>query len=976
MLHSARDRILFAHLRRPMVEQRPPSDGEGLVRRQRKRPEQPAVYDAVVDIGPSAQARIRETVAGVRRGDPAVLRSLHTARFGTTPSDLEPGCKGYLTPDRLSWFGLWPEAVPRTGPLRGPEALDVAVTEFCSPLATVVGSDLHDVSLIFPGTKIPWDTGIPDGASPNAAVGLGFSVRGGLPTATTILQRLPVNLGGELGITQEVVLINDQGGVQEADPLLVSLFLDFVVPQRAVALEYGFFGAREESIDPTQVELLAFGDDGRLIVNSTGTDLHGPEPIPALTVFNVIGVRDQGGAISTVELRFNLAVDPRTQPRPGFHPHLVRRIWHEALAPAAVTQGTVAMEVYPNPPKPGEHRIAPAPLSDKEKAPATVSLPFRCNRAVVLMRGFKVEYLDEEPHPINVIEAGIAAPAVFEVERRGSITFSATGLLTPAPQDVPGVVVKGEPPPFRVFVNFTVLAWDSDQMELIPRAAEARDPVPRGQNAPSALRMTAPDPCPLQPGSDPSTRCGALFGGVQKFRYRLDPSPYGPFSQNVDKIGWAAGQMGGGPCELGETSSTAWLLGMVAPVRFSAPDLARAQGSINWDFCTLLGGGDGLYLRDVKGVLLAGRGVSLNTDSVGFGVALPKVGPRRQPTDFIATFDGQLAWPVEGDMAVTGLGLAYCEANGPLRELEFEVSAKEYDGHFLSWQLGGGVLTLPPISNEDPERLLFAVPTVTAVRRKHVVADTHLMVQDLLFDNAVVGLVAQVPTQLGVLRNEGNIPINVADATPGGPHMDEYAVWLHYRSDVFSAYQASSHQPIRLDPGESLVLTGWFVPQAAAPPDQEARTAWVEFLTSSSQSPRARVMIRGHTADNQATGVLVPEQVNFGEVEVTPAGAGLPVAALRNIVIESAGQTPLFMSFALENETLGFRIRGWDGGDAQVQVNGVQGWQLNPGHAMLVHMEFVPNREGPVHTRLMVTSNDSDPTHHPLTARLNGAGRA
>lgn len=46
----------------------------------------------------------------------------------------------------------------------------------------------------------------------------------------------------------------------------------------------------------------------------------------------------------------------------------------------------------------------------------------------------------------------------------------------------------------------------------------------------------------------------------------------------------------------------------------------------------------------------------------------------------------------------------------------------------------------------------------------------------------------------------------------------------------------------------------------------------------------------------------------------------------------------------------------------------------NPGHAMIIHLAFVPVHEGQVETRLLVDTNDADPNNRHLAATLFGEG--
>jgi hypothetical protein len=104
----------------------------------------------------------------------------------------------------------------------------------------------------------------------------------------------------------------------------------------------------------------------------------------ANTVFNLVGVRHQGGAITSVELRFH---DPENH---ILEPQIVFRIWHEPLPLSAVKQGTLATEggrgAFAPPSDRPVIRLPPPPVPF---GPDEIRLPFRCNRAVVMLRGFK-----------------------------------------------------------------------------------------------------------------------------------------------------------------------------------------------------------------------------------------------------------------------------------------------------------------------------------------------------------------------------------------------------------------------------------------------------------------------------------------------------------------------------------------------------------------------------------------------------------
>ena len=64
-----------------------------------------------------------------------------------------------------------------------------------------------------------------------------------------------------------------------------------------------------------------------------------------------------------------------------------------------------------------------------------------------------------------------------------------------------------------------------------------------------------------------------------------------------------------------------------------------------------------------------------------------------------------------------------------------------------------------------PMHVLFAFPDIAGLTRTFNVASTRLGVQNLLFNEGIVGQAQQTPDQYGLLRNDGNFPVVVGDAT-------------------------------------------------------------------------------------------------------------------------------------------------------------------------------------------------------------------
>src|SRR5262249_46603581 len=121
------------------------------------------------------------------------------------------------------------------------------------------------------------------------------------------------------------------------------------------------------------------------------------------TVSNRIGVIDFAGRISSVKLEFLRDLDH--PPQKIVEPQVISRIWHEELPPAAGPQDKVAFLPGPSPNDPW--------LAGIEPGPRTFTLPYHCNRAAVLMRGFKLKFLDRGPRKIKQLGCGIEGTGVF-----------------------------------------------------------------------------------------------------------------------------------------------------------------------------------------------------------------------------------------------------------------------------------------------------------------------------------------------------------------------------------------------------------------------------------------------------------------------------------------------------------------------------------------------------------------------------------
>ena len=65
--------------------------------------------------------------------------------------------------------------------------------------------------------------------------------------------------------------------------------------------------------------------------------------------------------------------------------------------------------------------------------PVRMKLPFLCDRALVMLRGFKLQFFDENPHEISVVNASVRLQTygwgIARVEPGGDVVLEPTGAL-------------------------------------------------------------------------------------------------------------------------------------------------------------------------------------------------------------------------------------------------------------------------------------------------------------------------------------------------------------------------------------------------------------------------------------------------------------------------------------------------------------------------------------------------------------------
>lgn len=827
----------------------------------------------------------------------------------------------WLKLNRLSWFG---QRVPPTDAIRIGEsvsqdedeptrprpsnsptqAFDALRDEFCSPLSTVIGGLSYNP---LPGKifcrHISWQ-GLQDGTSMNGLHGLEVFARTIKPDSIPVVKSLLVTAGDDDVEEHKVLVHGVEEGYQLREGMPRSpLTFDFAAPQRAVAIEFGYI--TDEVVDGsdtskalriTDVLLVAKDSEGTKLITSSAEEistnrLQGyPGQLNRLQPdrpLYVIGVRHEKGEISTVELQLLLERDAAKV-------LIVARIWHEALPPAAVTQGVLVAEggrgsfaeftgALGQLEEPVDMRGEPIPF--RSERTHLIPLPFRLNRAVVMLRGFKLQTLDQTPREISRISVEVnpfqfgqqrvsQTPGVFSIDRGGSVSLEPTGELKSPERGSWG---------FRIYVYYTLVAWDSDQVDLeVAQATLVSPPIEQDKDVVSPLLLA--DPCRI---SSQTTGCGPLFGALQGFKYHMRQG------QEIETFILSVGQS-----DLFQVGQTDVSGDSGISDGLAIPTLVR-DGVLKWEIMTSLAGGDE-YSREVRGTVLAGSSVQLRSPFSGPGVFLspPRVGLRQTPNSFLDGWSSILT-SISGDLAFLGLGSFRFDPDGPVRELEVELYAENYNGQVLQWSLGAGISTAPWIAggafaSDGLESRVFGFPTIASLSRKAILPRVGIEVRMIEF----IGYpetISITPRQFGVIRNTGSLPVVVALDAIGGTEPLSFNFVLFLKGDVLPI-----ETEVAIFPQQSLFIGGAFSPSSLyTPDDANMYSAELAFRTSISNLSLIGINASARLLQIDASGEVIPSVVAF---VVTPQNAGRTLT--RNVFITSTGRSPLVIAaIELESES-------------------------------------------------------------------------
>ena len=822
-------------------------------------------------------------------------------------------------------FTWWDKIPPPTGPI----AQDFPC-EFSTALATVVGSSTSSGpnSPVDQGFSVlPWDGG--GLQSPNDIPGIPFAVRTQRPDSQPVLRAYSV--AGRS--TAPIVLANDpEPGHTLAQPehgFRPSLWIDFNTPQRAVGLEYGYIAEPdhlEDFIRTPGVKLIAYDTHGRQITSSAGNQEGlGEGVLHSRKLDHKIGVRDQLGRIATVELRFGRDREDRPEGEQGdpiLVPQAIFRVWHEPLPPAAVRQGVVGFEQ-----REGQAGVELLPVEEFQQiygqppGPVTLQLPFRCDRALVLLRGMRVLALDRRPHPLKVIEIGVTQdrtelPLTETVPGSGlavaprSVTLSATGNFEAQDATMP---------PFRFIAYYTLIAWDSTQASIQTPSGELTTTSTEDHHD-SALRVA--DPCGGSWPDAPSrtARCGPLLGALQRFRFQF------PEAEDLD--GWYL--------------FPGYQRGFGLPSDRLSAALSANGNQITWGLSSLFDGDvQAGYTRTVAGAIMTGVGLYLGPEAReqlasgevpatvnaytegSFPYITYRLPPRSSPSAYKITAgqyrEGGWSWPAYGDVAFVGLHLFTFQPEGAIRELDIEVQGAFYDGHTIDWQLGGGVNTTD--DDTDDGEYASAFPVFGVIRRNGPRGHARLNLAEIHLRNAVVGCDNQ--SDLGWIENGGDGSVSITEAAQrtGG---DEafFGYRFFWRGLELSADELQARLPIQLRPGERLQIRARYTPDRTAgiPGARRVHHSTLRLATNSPAYPQVLFNTDGATLAGTASARWDPESVTFGRrAPRRPRDPGLDDGTdasevlqprTKSALLVSTGQMPLCLrDLRLEHPNLGFSFR-------------------------------------------------------------------
>jgi hypothetical protein len=715
----------------------------------------------------------------------------------------------YLAQDgkqnRVHWFNRAP---PSSGPLSLP-----LESEFNLPVTTWVGS-FFDYEPRFFGRAMDWS--IAPYRNVDDIAGLPFTVRSGGGTLRFVERVIRANQS-----TQRVV----QAVARGSDGRRV-LTLDFAHPERAVALRFVMATA---AADRGDVKLSAHDQQGTLLVVATGLD-NGPFSTRTTGLNGVIGVRHEGADIHSITLEW------------GEQELFILDIWCETFPHSVVFQGSKRVQV--------------ALAARVEPVQFDVPLPFHCDLALAVLRGFALQgrdaVLGDIATAVQRLHASVRVVRVAPVAGRLTATVEVSAEVRGARTYIPA---NG---PSDATVHYALLAWDSRAVDLFatevaPGTAAVASHLPAhdAYDAIVAAGMSGVE-VPEWDADDEQHRSIGAFRQMPSGPY--DPASW-PLASRATEGGAAAGLLhrisfdrpvsvrdgldrfgviihggpdspfdGGGPFVV-PVFNFVPLRRVVAPGAASLPIPSR----VFWVMDSVCEGTkDDRNTPSHGATVLTGRSV----DGFPAGVWMNTGSSQGSPMQLLER---------QFDMVLTGLAHVEFHPHGFVRKVAVELTMTDYDGSTLKLDSEGGA------EGEDGQARAVAIPYVVGVLNRDRFVDDWLRIETMPVDDG------SGPLQYaGAVRNVGRAPVRIDGLArmpfpaPGA----EFTLYFGWRADGVWGFateeQLRSRVPIFLDPGEVLVVSCTYLRS----PTTDPRTVHELTLLVVSSSIRQRTLplvIRGHS---------------------------------------------------------------------------------------------------------------------------------
>jgi hypothetical protein len=464
--------------------------------------------------------------------------------------------------------------------------------------------------------------------------------------------------------------------------------------------------------------------------------------------------------------------------------------------------------------------------------------------------------------------------------------------------------------PYRVVLYFTLLGWDSEQVNLSVSPGSTGFTPYTARVTDSWVNNTS-----LSEQHDSMTVSGSgerLFGGITGFELKFNSDGI-----KLDKLLLSAG----------------FQRSYINPESDSPTLSSLPSGGTWWGFLSETDtDGFAIHTMRVDGVVLQGHNNSLllgadraaaeedqratlHSFDIGQSSFLAYAqGPRAPIGDYFYNTDTirddyNLAWPVKGDVAFTGLNYFFFYPEGPVEELDVEIAGDTFLGNIIDWKMGLGVNTLPGITGGldiSPKRGIFSIPTFGSINRGIWSAPSSALWSEFRVRDAVVGCTNYYPRDVGFIESKGQAPLLINDVNKGNSTDDSYFDYhFNWRGQTMSLAELKQRLPILLWKNEKLEIRTTYTPlQPGGVPGTalEPHHATLIFNTNSEVHGTITYRTNGSTRAGNANAEWLPDSIDFGYVPPEQS-------ITRTAMLHTTGDLPLCINeLYIEDPNSGFEI--------------------------------------------------------------------